>query len=206
METFQSLINDAVLVAKKAELEFWAKVWNNWKHGYCMPVIVKDDKGKNHIDWWEVFPQKKSECDSLNICLPLLCNQIDTIVETHHCALNKKIKKKWDTAVQADIEMADVTKPGLLIQSFINKGLNAHLKKLNLVPVGKKAIIIQTLSGQNLSKTPQPKASSSKLKPLKPSPNSKLATKANIKVDRKKKGKGKAPVKVNHKGKGMAKS
>ncbi|PPQ94249.1 hypothetical protein CVT25_004980 [Psilocybe cyanescens] len=222
-ETFQSSINEAVLAAKKAELAFWAskcdtntmfealskvtaEVWNDRKRGYRMPVIVKDDDGNNHIARWEVSPQKRSERDALNVCTPLLCNQIDTIVEIRHRALNKKIEKKRDTAAQADVEMADATKPGPSIQSLIDKGLNARLKKLNLVPAGKKAIIIQTSSGQNSSKDPQPKASGSKPKPSKPSSNSKPATKANAKVDNKKKGKGKAPVKVDHKGKGKAKA
>ncbi|PPQ91305.1 hypothetical protein CVT25_006606 [Psilocybe cyanescens] len=96
---------------------------------------------------------------------------------------------------QADVEMADVTKPGPSIQFLIDKGLNARLKKLNL-----------TSSGQNSSKAPQPKASGSKPKSSNPLSNSKPATKANVKVDNKKKGKGKAPIKVDHKGKGKAKA
>ncbi|PPQ88937.1 hypothetical protein CVT25_004292 [Psilocybe cyanescens] len=102
--------------------------------------------------------------------------------------------------------MADATKPGPSIQSLIDKGLNARLKKLNLVPAGKKAIITQTSSGPNSSKVPTPKPSGSKPKLSKPSTSSKPATKANNKVDNKKKGKGKAPVKVDHKGKGKAKA
>ncbi|PPQ89916.1 hypothetical protein CVT25_009070 [Psilocybe cyanescens] len=222
-KTFQSSINDTVLATKKAELAFWGEkcgtdsmyealtkvtteVWNDRKRGYRMPVIVRDDNGTNRIDRWEVSPQKKSERDALSVCLPLICNQIDNIVEIRHRALNKKIEKKRDTAAKADVEMADATKPGPSIQSLIDKGLNARLKKLNLVPAGKKALITQTSSGQNSSKAPQPKASGSKPKSSNPSSNSKPATKANTKVDNKKKGKGKAPVKVDHKGKGKAKA
>lgn len=45
-----------------------------------------------------------------------------------------KIEKKRTVAVKVDVEMADASKPGPSIQSLINKGLNAKLKQLNLVP------------------------------------------------------------------------
>ncbi|PPQ89918.1 hypothetical protein CVT25_009051 [Psilocybe cyanescens] len=121
----------------------------------------------------------------------------------------------------ADVEMADATKPGLSIQSLIDKGLNARLKKLNLVPAGKKAstsylspAILDTNYYSNYPdivwpefvQGPSTQTSGSKPKPLNQSSNSKPATKANTKVDNKKKGKGKAPIKVDHKGKGKAKA
>lgn len=48
-----------------------------------------------------------------------------------------KIQKKKDMSARVDVEMTKATKPSPSIQSLINKGLNARLKKLNLVP-GKK--------------------------------------------------------------------
>ena len=64
----------------------------------------------------------------------LLGLQIDCITNIKHCMMQVKIEKKRTVAVKVDVEMADASKPGPSIQSLINKGLNAKLKQLNLVP------------------------------------------------------------------------
>ncbi|KAH9475634.1 hypothetical protein JR316_0012751 [Psilocybe cubensis] len=162
--------------------------------------VIVDNKGVRRITDWVVSPQKKAECSALQTILPAIFSHIKQIVNLRHRALAIKIEKKRSTAATADVEMADATKPGPSIQSLIDKGLNARLKKLNLG---------STLSGQNSSKAPQPqakKAGPSKFKPSSTPSQKKPQTKASNKVDNKKKGKGRAPVKNDPKGKGKARA
>ena len=149
--TFQEAINAASLAGKKAELKFWrdkcslpllleklsdviASVWNDREHSFRIPTIVYNAAGKATIGNWEVSSQKTVERDTLIRGIPILGSRIEQIVGIRHRAMSVKIQKKRDTASLADVEMADATKPGPSIQSLIDKGLNARLKKLNLVP------------------------------------------------------------------------
>jgi hypothetical protein len=88
---------------------------------------------------WEISPKKVAERHTLMRAAPLFGLQIGQIVALRHRALAVKINKKKEVAAAADVEMVDATKPGPSIQSLIDKGLNARLKKLNLTP-GKKAV------------------------------------------------------------------
>ena len=152
--TFQEAISKASLDGKKAELEFWtdkvdvnylvetlggviADTWNDRKNSFGVPTINYDEQGKPHLGNWVVSPQKKAERDTLIRAIALLGSQINQIVAIRHRALASKIEKKREVAATADVEMADATRPGPSIQSLIDKGLNARLKKLNLVPSGK---------------------------------------------------------------------
>ncbi|KAH9477269.1 hypothetical protein JR316_0011188 [Psilocybe cubensis] len=216
-DAFQKAINDGAIQAKKDELTFWddkcalnscyeaaalivKATYDDRKSSYKLPVFSTDNKGVRRIAEWVVSPQKKAECSALQTILPAIFSHIKQIVNMRHRALAIKIEKKRTTAATADVEMADATKPGPSIQSLIDKGLNARLKKLNLG---------STLSGQNSSKAPQPQAK--KAGPSKPKSSStpsqrKPQTKASNKVDNKKKGKGRAPVKNDPKGKGKARA
>ncbi|KAH9484658.1 hypothetical protein JR316_0001557 [Psilocybe cubensis] len=211
-------INDGAIQAKKDELAFWEDkcalascyeaaavivktTYEDRKSSYKLPVFSTDNKGVRRIAEWVTSPQKKAECSALQTILPAIFSHIKQIVKLRHRALAIKIEKKRSTAATADVEMADATKPGPSIQSLIDKGLNARLKKLNLG---------YTSSGQSSSKAPQPQAK--KTGPSKPKSSStpsqrKPQTKASNKVDNKKKGKGRAPVKNNNpKGKGKARA
>ncbi|KAH9478999.1 hypothetical protein JR316_0009463 [Psilocybe cubensis] len=217
-DVFQKAINDGAIQAKKDELAFWEDkcalascyeaaavivktTYEDRKSSYKLPVFSTDNKGVRRIAEWVTSPQKKAECSALQTILPAIFSHIKQIVKLRHRALAIKIEKKRSTAATADVEMADATKPGPSIQSLIDKGLNARLKKLNLG---------YTSSGQSSSKAPQPQAK--KTGPSKPKSSStpsqrKPQTKASNKVDNKKKGKGRAPVKNNDpKGKGKARA
>ncbi|KAH9483382.1 hypothetical protein JR316_0005493 [Psilocybe cubensis] len=217
-DVFQKAINDGAIQAKKDELAFWEDkcalascyeaaavivktTYEDRKSSYKLPVFSTDNKGVRRIAEWVTSPQKKAECSALQTILPAIFSHIKQIVKLRHRALAIKIEKKRSTAATADVEMADATKPGPSIQSLIDKGLNARLKKLNLG---------YTSSGQSSSKAPQPQAK--KTGPSKPKSSStpsqrKPQTKASNKVDNKKKGKGRAPVKNNNpKGKGKARA
>ena len=154
--TFQEAVNKATLDGKKAELDFWsdkcslpnlleklsdiiATVWNDRSNSFLQPSIEYDDEGKAQIGEWNIPASKIIERDTLIRAAPLLGRQINSIVEIRHRVLSTKIEKKKEVAAKADIEMADATKPGPSIQSLIDKGLNARLKKLNLVP-GKTSV------------------------------------------------------------------
>ena len=152
--TFQEAVNVASLAGKKAELEFWedkcdthilleklsdivASVWNDNKDRFKVPTVNYDDQGNAQLGEWEISSQRFIERDTLLRAIPLIGAQIDHLVDIRHRAMAIKINKKTEIAKKADVEMADATKPGPSIQSLIDKGLNARLKKLNLVP-GKK--------------------------------------------------------------------
>lgn len=134
----------ASLAGKKAELEYWKnkcsapilleklsdiifKVWKDKKASFLIPTVSYDGNGQAKLGEWEVSPLKQMEMDVLIRASPLIGLQIGSIIGIRHRAMNNKIQKKWDVAKQADIEMADMTKPSLSIQSLINKGLNASL-------------------------------------------------------------------------------
>ncbi|KAH9474190.1 hypothetical protein JR316_0002860 [Psilocybe cubensis] len=155
-DVFQKAINDGAIQAKKDELAFWddkcalnncyeaaalivKTTYDDRKSSYKLPVFSTDNKGVRRITDWVVSPQKKAECSALQTILPAIFSHIKQIVNLRHRALAIKIEKKRSTAATADVEMADATKPGPSIQSLIDKGLNARLKKLNLGSVGKKA-------------------------------------------------------------------
>uniref|UniRef100_A0A8H7XZR0 Reverse transcriptase domain-containing protein n=1 Tax=Psilocybe cubensis TaxID=181762 RepID=A0A8H7XZR0_PSICU len=155
-DAFQKAINDGAIQAKKDELTFWddkcalnscyeaaalivKATYDDRKSSYKLPVFSTDNKGVRRIAEWVVSPQKKAECSALQTILPAIFSHIKQIVNMRHRALAIKIEKKRTTAATADVEMADATKPGPSIQSLIDKGLNARLKKLNLGSVGKKA-------------------------------------------------------------------
>jgi hypothetical protein len=154
-DVFQTSITAAAVAAKKAELKFWrdkcdsdkcaekladiaSVIWNDRRKSFLIPSITYDEEGKCELGEWKVSPQKRAERDVLCRTGHLLAIQILSIVNIRHRALDKKIEKKRTVAETADVEMADATKPGPSIQSLIDKGLNARLKKLNLVPGGKK--------------------------------------------------------------------
>ena len=154
--TFQEAINKATLDGKKAELDFWrdkcdlanllealsdiiATVWNDRSDSFYHPSISYDDEGKAELGDWVIPSSRTIERDTLIRAAPLLGRQIGSIVEIRHRVLSTKIEKKKEVAAKADVEMADATKPGPSIQSLIDKGLNARLKKLNLVP-GKTSV------------------------------------------------------------------
>jgi hypothetical protein len=59
-----------------------------------------------------------------------------SIVEAHNYAATAKVKAKKQLHETADVEMANATKPGPLIQSMINKAVAARIKK----PAPKKAV------------------------------------------------------------------
>lgn len=105
-----------------------------------IPTIEYDGDGNALVDGWSLAPIKLAERDVMRRAGSLVRDSIVRIVEIRHRVLSKKIEKKRDVAAKADIEMRDVddTRPGPSIQSLIDKGLNARLKKLNLVPAGKK--------------------------------------------------------------------
>ena len=152
--TFQEAINAASLAGKKAEVAFWeemcdlpilleklsdiiAIVWNDREKSFRVPKIIYDAAGKADIGEWVVFPQKIIERDTLIRASPLFGVRIGEIVALRHRSMAAKIQKKKEVSANADVEMTDATKPGPSIQLLIDKGLNARLKKLNLVP-GKK--------------------------------------------------------------------
>ena len=152
--SYQEAINKASLAGKKAELEFWtdkcdtsnllAKLsdvleteYKRREKSFMIPSVVYTDEGKAELGEWKVSSQKTLEREVLTRGIAILGHQIGEIVAIRHRAMAIKIQKKRETADQADVEMADATKPGPSIQSLIDKGLNARLKKLNLVP-GKK--------------------------------------------------------------------
>ena len=152
--TYQEAINAASLAGKKAELDFWtdkcgipelleklsdviAQVWNDNRNRFKIPTITYGLEGKPSLGAWEVSDQKRVERDTLIRAIPLIGAHLGNLVVIRHRAMAMKISKKKDTADKADVEMADATRPGPSIQSLIDKGLNARLKALNLVP-GKK--------------------------------------------------------------------
>src|SRR5271169_900274 len=154
--TFQEAINAASLAGKVAEVDFWmdkcstpdlleelakviAKVWNDRRLSFQIPTITYNEAGKPQLGDWVVSPQKISERDTLMRAIPLIGSQIGQITAIRHRAMAVKIEKKRKTAEKSDVVMADATKPGPSIQSLIDKGLNARLKKLNLTP-GKKSV------------------------------------------------------------------
>ena len=155
--TFQEAISKASLDGKKAEFAFWevkcdpntlfevlsevvTSVWDERKSDFKIPTLSYDkDTGVAKLGDWIRSPVKEAERDTLCRAIPLLAVQISKIVEARHRALSTKIEKKKEVAAKADIEMADATKAGPSIQSLIDKGLNARLKKLNLVQ-GKNAV------------------------------------------------------------------
>jgi hypothetical protein len=153
--TFQTAILTATVNAKAAEVKFWedkcdlhvaleamsdiaANVYNDRCISFKIPTIEYSTSGQAKLGDWVVSPQKKADRDVMVRSGGILVAQILVIVAACHKALNKKISKKGEVAAKADVEMADATKPGPSIQSLIDKGLNARLKKLNLVPGGKK--------------------------------------------------------------------
>ncbi|KAF8221316.1 hypothetical protein L208DRAFT_1382310 [Tricholoma matsutake] len=60
---------------------------------------------------------------------------IIAVVEARDMVMLTKISKKKDLAKSADVEMADATKPGPLMQSMIDKAVSTQLKSL-LKPPG----------------------------------------------------------------------
>ena len=164
---FQEAVNKASLAGKNAEVDFWTdkcgapelleklsdlinSVWNSRRESFKIPTILVDDNGKSQLGDWEISPQKRAERDTLTRAAPLLGSQIGEIVAIRHRAMATKIQKKKEVAAKADVEMADGTKPGPSIQSLIDKGLNARLKKLNLVP-GKSKVSRSYPSSTNLA-------------------------------------------------------
>ena len=152
--TFQEAINTASLEGKKAELVFWedkcslsdlltklsellATVWKDRQKSFKIPNVVYDESGRAKLGDWIISPQKRLELDTLTRACPLFGARIGEIVDIRHRSMSIKIQKKKEVAADADVEMTDVTKPGPSIQSLIDKGLNARLKKLNLVPAKK---------------------------------------------------------------------
>ena len=151
---FQEAISKASLDGKQAELDFWngkcepnslfetlravvATVWTDRESSFKLPTLTIDQDGNSVLGAWTVSPIKQAEKDTIVRAAPLFANRIDQIVASRHRSMSAKIEKKKEVAAKADVEMADATKPGPSIQSLIDKGLNARLKKLNLVP-GKK--------------------------------------------------------------------
>ena len=152
--TFQEAISKASLDGKKAELDFWKDkcdlhnlfetlsdlvktTYERRRSSFKFPSIAYNDAGVPVLGEWKVSPAKVAERDTLVRAAPIIGAQIGQIVAIRHRALSTKIEKKKEIAAKADVEMADATKAGPSIQSLIDKGLNARLKKLNLVP-GKK--------------------------------------------------------------------
>ena len=152
--TFQEAINTASVDGKKAELAFWEDmcslsdlftsstivindVWASRRQSFKLPTVVYDAQGKPDIGDWEVPPQKKLERDALVRVTPSIGTHIGQLVAIRHRSMAAKIQKKKEVAAKADVEMTKETTAGPSIQSLIDKGLNARLKKLNLVP-GKK--------------------------------------------------------------------
>ena len=151
---FQEQINAASLEGKKAELKFWedkcslaamleklaatiSSVWDSRVQSFKIPSIDYDEQGNPKLGSWVVSPQKAIEKDTLIRVIPSIGVHVGQLVANRHRSMAIKINKKKETSAKADVEMVDVTKPGPSIQSLIDKGLNARLKKLNLVP-GKK--------------------------------------------------------------------
>ena len=149
--TFQEAVNKASLEGKKKELEFWENkcdpaevleaitdritiVFRDRNSSFLVPTISYDDQGKASLGEWVMSSQKLMERDTLIRAAPILGAQVSHIVALRHRALAMKINKKKEVAAEADVEMAEASKPGPSIQSLIDKGLNARLKKLNLVP------------------------------------------------------------------------
>ena len=151
---YQEAINTASLAGKQAELDFWndrcsladlleklsdllATVWKERQRSFKVPTVNYDANGRAKLGDWLVSPQKRLELDTLTRACPLFGVRIGEIVALRHRSMAVKIQKKKEVAASADVEMTDVTKPGPSIQSLIDKGLNARLKKLNLVPAKK---------------------------------------------------------------------
>ena len=149
--TFQEAVNKASLEGKKKELEFWERrcdpaevleaitdritaVFRERNSSFLIPTISYDAQGKASLGEWVMSSQKLMERDTLIRAAPILGAQVSHIVALRHRALAMKINKKKEVAAEADVEMAEASKPGPSIQSLIDKGLNARLKKLNLVP------------------------------------------------------------------------
>ena len=152
--TYQEAINVAAKSGKKAELDFWVNkcslpklleagtdivnaVWTARHQSFRVPVIVYNEEGRPTIGDWEVPSQKKIERDCLIKAFPTIGTHIGQLVSIRHRSMEIKIQKKKEVAAKADVEMTNATTAGPSIQSLIDKGLNARLKKLNLVP-GKK--------------------------------------------------------------------
>jgi hypothetical protein len=165
--SFQEAVNKASLAGKGHEIDFWVEkcgapellekladlinlVWDSRRSHFKIPTINYDNQGKPTLGDWVISPQKQAERDTLIRASPLFGSQIGEIVAIRHRVMATKIQKKREVAAKADTEMADGTKPGPSIQSLIDKGLNARLKKLNLVP-GKAKVSRSYPSSTNLA-------------------------------------------------------
>ena len=152
--SFQDDIVKAALDAKKAEVTFWENKldvetvskdlailvdaeWQRREKSFKIPTIITNAQGNTALGPWQLSPQKIAEKLVAIRATPLFLQQVNRIVELRHRALAKKIEKKaaiekrMNESLQ-DIEMKDVasTSAGPTIQSLIDKGLNARLKKL----------------------------------------------------------------------------
>ncbi|KAI9061518.1 hypothetical protein FKP32DRAFT_1546210, partial [Trametes sanguinea] len=83
-----------------------------------------------HVTGWNVDPAAKAEYENLLADLASIGVRATALVELRDLALRKKIEKKHEIAKSADVEMADLTKPGPSIQSTVDKAVAARIKPL----------------------------------------------------------------------------
>jgi hypothetical protein len=154
--TFQTSVTSDARTTKKAELDWWvnrcapetqAKAFEDDVNDeftdreptFKIPTIEYDASGTHsRLGPMVTSSQRIAERDVLIRASTLLMAQIVLIVQARHRALSKVIEKKKEVSAQADIEMADATKPGPSLQSLIQKTVNASMKKLELPTVAKK--------------------------------------------------------------------
>jgi hypothetical protein len=163
-KAYQAALLEGAITAKSTELEFWtnkvdvplnAAILDNLVEAERpriesisrIPTIIINDDGSSALGPWVFSPQKAAEHTVARRCCPLLLEQILRITEIRHRALSMKIEKKQKVAEKTeqalgDIEMKDVgtSTAGPSIQSLIDKGLNARLKKFEIGKKGGKKV------------------------------------------------------------------
>ncbi|KAF5324128.1 hypothetical protein D9619_011078 [Psilocybe cf. subviscida] len=215
--TFQTSVTKDARTLKQAELSWWESrcepdaqqsafaddvnaVFADRVNSFKVPTIVYDAQGANPtLGAMVTSNQRISERDVLIRASRLFFSQIILIVQARHRAMSKVIEKKKEVASQADVEMADLTKPGPSLQSFIQKSLNAQIKKLALPTAAKK-----NGSGPSSSKAPPstPSKPSTSTPSKRKAPSTKAAQKQkDKKTNHGKKGKASNPAN-DRKGKG----
>ncbi|KAL7280255.1 hypothetical protein ACG7TL_006675 [Trametes sanguinea] len=120
------------------------KRWNELEPGFKTPVFVYVNRNNSEtvdaplpgnltdvrVKDWVTNPTAQVEFDGLFRDLPALSMRILAIVRDKANAMRIKIEKKKKVEADADVEMADLTKPGPSIQSLIDRAVNARIKSL----------------------------------------------------------------------------
>jgi hypothetical protein len=94
-----------------------------------LPIFSQTEKDGIVLSGWKENTVASALYATILADVPVYCFRVVSLVEARDFATAAKAKAKKQLHEQADVEMADATKPGPSIQSMIDKAISARFKK-----------------------------------------------------------------------------